>query len=87
MSQNSQDDDSNQDSDEDIIEVSVEPVEPKIKSLKEAMSMLEDVTKYLTYENLTDAADSVSKVLSSVQSVWLHRKQKLSLQSKLTDYL
>ena len=43
-SQNSQDDDS----DEDTVEVKAESKEPKVKSLKEAMIMLEDVTEYLT---------------------------------------
>ena len=58
-SQNSQDDDS----DEDVVEVNAESKELKVKSLKEAMIMLEDVTEYLTSENLTETANDLSKVL------------------------
>ena len=81
-SQNSQDDDS----DEDIVEVNAESKEPKVKSLKEAMIMLEDVTEYLTSENLTEMANDLSKVLSNIQSTWLSRKLKASAQSKVTDF-
>ena len=58
-SQNLQDNDS----DEDIVEVNAELKEPKVKSLKEAVIMLEDMTKYLTSENLTGVANDLSKVL------------------------
>ena len=49
-SQNSEEDDS----DDDIVKITAQPNEVKVKSMKEAMSMLEDVTEYLTDENLTD---------------------------------
>ena len=49
-SQNSEEDDS----DDDIVKITAQPNKVKIKSMKEAMSMLEDVTEYLTDENLTD---------------------------------
>jgi len=81
-SQNSQDDDS----DEDVVEVNAESKELKVKSLKEAMIMLEDVTEYLTSENLTETANDLSKVLSNIQSTWLSRKLKASAQSKVTDF-
>ena len=82
-SQNSQDDDS----DEDVVEVNAESKELKVKSLKEAMIMLEDVTEYLTSENLTEMANDLSKVLSNIQSTWLSRKLKASAQSKVMDFL
>ena len=49
------------DSDEDIIEVNAASKEPKVKSLKEAMVILENVTEYLTSENLTETAHDLSK--------------------------
>ena len=69
-SQNSEEDDS----DDDIVKITAQPKEVKIKSMKEAMSMLEDVTEYLTDENLTDMANNLSKVLSKVQSTWLAQR-------------
>ena len=39
-------------SDDNIIEVDALSKEPNVKSLKEAMVILEDVTEYLTSENL-----------------------------------
>ena len=64
-SKNSPDDDSD---DEDIIEVNAASKEPKVKSLREAMVILEDVTECLTSENLSETADDLSKVLSHIQS-------------------
>lgn len=52
--------------------------EPKVKSLKEAMILLEDVTEYRT-------ADGLSKVLSEIHSTWLSRKMKASNQRKIKD--
>ena len=66
------------DSDEDIIEVNAAPKEPTVKSLKEAMVILGDVTEYLTSENLTETAN--------IQSTWLSRKLKASVQNKVTDF-
>ena len=63
-SKNSPDDDS----DEDIIEVNAASKEPKVKSLKEAMVILEDVTECLTSENLSETADDLLKVPSNIQS-------------------
>ena len=74
------------DSDEDIIEVKAASKEPRVKSLKEAMVILEDMTEYLTSENLTETANDLSKVLSNIQSTWLSRKLKASVQSKVTDF-
>ena len=43
-------------------------------------------TEYFTqYENLADAANDLSKVLSNVQSTWLSCKLKVSVQGKVTD--
>ena len=58
-SQNSPDDDS----DEDIIEVNAASKEAKVKSLKEAMVILEDVTEYLTSENLSETFSNESTVM------------------------
>ena len=78
------------DSDEDVIEVNVASKEPKVKSLKEAMVILEDVIEYLASENQTetanDLANDLSKVLSNIPSTWLSRKLKASVQSKVTDF-
>ena len=83
-SQNSPDDAS----DEDIIEVSAALKEPKVKSLKEAiMVILEDVTEYLTGENLAEMGNDLSKVLFNIQSTWLSCKLKASVQSKVKDRL
>lgn len=60
--------------------------EPKVKSLKEATAILEDVTEYLTSENLTEMANDLSKVLSNIQSTWLGHKLKASVQSEVTDF-
>ena len=61
--------------------------EAKVKSLKEVhvVLILEDVTEYLTSENLTETANDLSKVLSNIQSTWLSRKLKASVQNKVTD--
>ena len=48
--------------------------------------ILEGVTEYLTCENLTETANDLSKVLSNIQSTWLSRKLKASVQSKVTDF-
>ena len=58
-SQNSPDDDS----DEDIIEVNAASKEAKVKSLKEAMVILEDVTEYLTSESLSETFSNESTVM------------------------
>lgn len=60
--------------------------EPKVKSLKEATAILEDVTEYLTSENLTEMVNDLSKVLSNIQSTSLGRKLKASVQSEVTDF-
>ena len=46
------------------------------------MVILEDVTEYLTRENLAETAKDLSKVLSNIQSTWLSHKLKASVQSK-----
>ena len=78
------------DSDEDIFEVNAASKEPKVKSLKKAMVILEDVIEYLGSENQTetanDLANDLSKVLSNIPSTWLSRKLKASVQSKVTDF-
>ena len=76
----------NDDSYEDIIEINAASKEPKVKSLKEAMVILVDVTEYLTRENLSETAKDISKVLSNIQSTWLSHKLKASVQSKVTDF-
>ena len=78
-SQNSEEDDS----DDDIVKITAQPKEVKIK---EAMSMLEDVTEYLTDENLTDMANNLSRVLSKVQSTWLAQRLNTATQTKVTDF-
>jgi len=50
------------------------------------MIMLEDVTEYLTSENLAETANDLSKVLSNIQSTWLSHKLKASAQSNVTDF-
>ena len=50
--------------------------EPKVKSLKKFMVILEDVTEYLISANLTETANDLSKVLCNIQSTWLSRKLK-----------
>ena len=50
--------------------------------MKEAMSMLEDVTEYLTDENLTDMANNLSRVLSKVQSTWLAQRLNAATQTQ-----
>ena len=37
-------------------------------------------------ENLTETANDLSKVLSIIQSTWLSRKLKASVQSKVTNF-
>ena len=80
--QNSDEDDS----DDDIVKITAQPKEVKIKSMKEAMSMLEDITEYLTDENLTDMANNLSRVLSQVQSTWLAQRLNTATQTKVTDF-
>ena len=71
-----------------MTEVSAALKEPKVKSLKEAiMVILEDVTEYLTHENLAETANDLSKVLPNIQSTWLSHKLKASVQSKVKDRL
>ena len=55
--------------------------------MKEAMSILEDVTEYLTDENLTDMANNLSRILSKVQSTWLAQRLNTATQTKVTDFL
>ena len=81
-SQNSQEDDS----DDDIIEVNAQAKELKVKSIKEALTILEDVTEYLISENQTETANNLSKVLSKIQSTWLSRRLNASVQSKITNF-
>ena len=50
------------------------------------MVILEDVTEYVTSENQTEKANDLSKILSYIQSTWLSRKLKASVQSKVTDF-
>ena len=80
-SQNSDEDDS----DDDIVKITAQPKEVKIKSMKEAMSMLEDITEYLTDENLTDIANNLSRVLSQVQSTRLAQRLNTATQTRVTD--
>ncbi|KAL9960092.1 hypothetical protein ACROYT_G033497 [Oculina patagonica] len=75
-----------EDSDDDLIEVNSQAKEVKVKSMREAMTMLEDLTEFLTTENSTDTGNSLAKVLSNLQSAWLNRKLKVSVQSKVTDF-
>ena len=49
-----------------LLEVNAQPKE--LRSMKEAMTILEDSTEYLTSENQTETAKSHSKVLSTIQS-------------------
>ena len=60
-------------------------LEPKIKSLKEAIISLEDMTEYFTSENLTETVNDLSYVLSYIQFTLLSRKLNASVQSKVTD--
>jgi len=53
---------------------------PKIKSLKEAIIDLEDVTEYFTSENLTETVNDLSKVLS--YSVHLAESQTKRVRAK-----
>lgn len=76
----SQDPGQYKDSDDNLIEVNSQAKEVKVKSMREAMTMLEDLTEYLTTENLTETANSLAKVLSHLQSAWLYRKLKTSVQ-------
>ena len=46
------------------------------------MVILEDVTKCLTRENLTETAKDLSKGLFDIQSTWLSRKLKASVKVK-----
>ena len=43
------------------------------------------MTQYLTSENLAETAKNFSNFLSKVQSTWLSRKLKASVQSKVMD--
>ena len=81
-SQNSEEDDS----DDDIVKITAQPKEVKIKSMKDAMSMLEDITEYLTDENLTDMANNLSRVLFKVQSTRLAQRLNTATQTKVTDF-
>ena len=49
--------------------------------------MLEDVTEYLTDENLTDMANNLSRVLSKVQSTWLAQRLNAATQTKSPTFL
>ena len=42
--------------------------ESKVKSLEEAMVILDDLTEYLTSEYLTETANDLQRFLSNVQS-------------------
>ena len=45
------------------------------------------MTQYLTSENLAETAKNFSNLLSKVQSTWLSRKLKASVQSKVMDFI
>ena len=49
--------------------------------------ILEDMTENLTSEKLTETANSFLEVWSKIQSTWLIRRLKASVQSKVTDFL
>ena len=82
-SKNSQEDDSD---DTSIIEVNAQTKELKVKSMKEATAILEDLTESLTSENQTEPANNVSQVLSKIQSSWLSRRLTASVQSKVAHF-
>ena len=71
------------DSDADIIEVNAGWKEPKVKSRKEAMTMLEDVIEYLSYQWKPNRNGNWPlKVLPNIQCTWFHRKiTEVSVQS------
>ena len=48
--------------------------------------MLEDVTEYLTNENITETANDLSKVLCKVRFTGLNRRLNVSVQTKVTDF-
>ena len=56
---------------------------PRLKSLKQAMSSLEDVCSYLDYNGYLDEASDCHRVLSRVQSLHLVARKR---QSTLEDY-
>jgi len=58
---------------------------PKVKSLKEAIVILEDVIECLTSENLTETVNDLSKVLSNNYSVRLAESQKRPY--RVTDFI
>ena len=76
------------DSDEDVVQMEcvAEPSEPKVTSLKHAISKPDDVTHYVTNENLVDANNSLENVASNVKSVWLERRQRASVQRAIMGY-
>ena len=43
------------------------------------------MTEYLTSENLEETAKNLSNLLSKVQSTWLSRQTKASVQSEVMD--
>ena len=70
-SQNSEEDDS----DDDIVKITAQPKEVKIKSPMK-----------ITDENLTDMANNLSRVLFKVQSIWLAQRLNTASQTKVTDF-
>ena len=76
------------DSDEDVVQIEcvAEPSEPKVTSLKHAISKPDEVTHYVTNENLVDANNSLENVASNVKPVWLERRQCASVRRAIMDY-
>jgi len=72
-------------SDRNIFKVNAASKKPKVKSLKEAIVILEDVTECLTSENLTETVNDLSKVLSNNYSVPLAESQKRPY--RVTDFI
>ena len=60
--------------------------EVKVQSMREAITMLEDLTEYRTSGNLTEAANNHTRVLSNLQFTWLCCKLKASGQREANDF-
>ncbi|KAL9977448.1 hypothetical protein ACROYT_G014852 [Oculina patagonica] len=67
----SQDPGQDKDSDDDLTEVNSQAKEVKVKSMREAMTMLEDLTGNLTTENLTETANTCKIQIFS--PLWLEK--------------
>ena len=65
-----------------IFKVNAASKKPKVKSLKEAIVILEDVTECLTSENVTETVNDLSKVLSNNYSVCLAESQNKSVRTE-----